>query len=395
MDSISTSYADALFSATYQQQEQLDNLAEGALSGGIDLYTNGDYEGAIREFKRAIALSPISSNSVDASSYTAMAYLQLNETEKAVAAYKESIRLDPTRDDIRITLGNLYFSLERYAEAEKQYEAAVHTNPSAENHFALGQAYLNTDALSKAQAQFNEVRRLTPEKPNGAYGLGLVYSKEGRYEEAIREFEEAIRLDKDFHDAYAEIGYAQADLGQKDEALEMLEFLMHNDVALAYTLSLYIYRVDPPNFTVAYCTEGFGANSAKTPVSYLDAYLATPDASKTYTMKISFDKQMDRASVENRANWQISRAAGSGPGEAYNFGLPIPSTEIRIASIPDSIYYDSESWTASVKFTVRQNASANGTIDPSHIQFQFKGKDLYGLSMDTDGDQYSYFSGIA
>ncbi|MDY6838237.1 MAG: tetratricopeptide repeat protein [Thermodesulfobacteriota bacterium] len=395
MEAISAAQSDALFSATYGQIQQLDSLAEGALRTGIDLLVKRDYQGALREFKRSVALSPTSANSVDASNYMATAYLQLNEAEKAIGAYRESIRLDPMRDDVRVSLGNLYFSLGRYAEAERQYEVAVQLNPSANNHFALGQVYLSTDRLSEAQAQFNEVRRLTPDKPNGSYGLGLVYSKEGRYEEAIREFEEAIGLDKDFYDAYAEIGYARADQGQKGEAQEMLAFLVHRDLALANTLSRYIYTADRPNFTVAYSTEGFGPQPPKTPVSSLHAYLAAPDASKTFTMTIAFDKEMDRSSVENRANWQISRASGAGPGEAYNFGLPIPSTEVRIASIPDSIYYDSESWTATVKFTVRQNASANGTIDPSHIQFQFKGKDLYGLAMDTDGDQYSHFSGIA
>ncbi|MDY6953015.1 MAG: hypothetical protein SWE60_16015, partial [Thermodesulfobacteriota bacterium] len=191
------------------------------------------------------------------------------------------------------------------------------------------------------------------------------------------------------------IGYARADQGQKEEAQDMMAFLVHKDLALAYTLSRYIYTVDPPNFTVAYSMEGFGPQPPKTPVSSLHAYLADPDASKRFTMTIAFDKEMDRASVENRANWQISRASGAGPGEAYNFGLPLPSTEVHIPSMPDNIYYDSESWTATVMFTVRQNPTADGTIDPSHVEFKFKGKDAYGLTMDTAGDQYSSFSGIA
>jgi hypothetical protein len=110
-------------------------------------------------------------------------------------------------------------------------------------------------------------------------------------------------------------------------------------------------------------------------------------------MVIQFDKQMDRESVENVANWQISRAIGQGPGQAYNFGLSIPSTEVTISPIPQSVYYDETDLTAKVFFQIQQNASADGTIDPMHIEFKFSGKDIFGYEMDPDHDQFTGFSG--
>ena len=44
---------------------------------------------------------------------------------------------------------------------------------------------------------------------------------------------------------------------------------------------------------------------------------------------------------------------------------------------------------------IEQNENADGTIDPSHIEFSFKGKDKYGLTMNSDFDQVTGFSGIA
>jgi hypothetical protein len=102
---------------------------------------------------------------------------------------------------------------------------------------------------------------------------------------------------------------------------------------------------------------------------------------------------MQRESVENVANWQITRTTGYGPGQAYNFGLPIPSTEITLSPVPKSVYYDEDKLTATVFFNVRQNASANGTIDPMHIEFKFSGKDIFGYEMDPDHDQFTGFSG--
>ena len=112
-------------------------------------------------------------------------------------------------------------------------------------------------------------------------------------------------------------------------------------------------------------------------------------------MTIQFDKNMDRASVENVANWQISRATGAGPGESYNFGLRIPSTEVGVQGIPEAVAWDEDNLTATVYFKIRQNSKANGTIDPSHIEFRFSGKDIYGLSMDPKADQFTGFKGVA
>ena len=132
-----------------------------------------------------------------------------------------------------------------------------------------------------------------------------------------------------------------------------------------------------------------------TNLSTLDAYLVNADASKTFTMNFQFDKQMDRESVENRINWQISRSTQSGPGQAYNFNMPVPETEITVQPIPENIYWDETKMMATVTFRITQNATADGTIDPSHIEFKFSGKDVYDNSMDADFDQFMGFSGTA
>lgn len=113
------------------------------------------------------------------------------------------------------------------------------------------------------------------------------------------------------------------------------------------------------------------------------------------TMKFYFNKDMQRASVEDRFNWNISRQMGAGDGSAYNFGFQVPETEVALASYPDYVLYDSRSQTATVAFTVTQNETADGTIDPSHIVFKFNGEDANGIAMDSDHDEFSGWSGVA
>jgi len=180
-----------------------------------------------------------------------------------------------------------------------------------------------------------------------------------------------------------------------DDAEKIFDFLEKEAPDLADTLSRYMYKVDPPKLVSVTSSSTFSYMSPRlTKVSDLDAYLGNADASKTFTMIFQFDKEMDRGSVEDRFNWKISRATGAGPGEAYDFGLPVASTEISIMSFPDNVYWDEDTMTAKVQFTIHQNDSADGTIDHAHIEFKFTGVDKNGLSMDPDKDQYTGFSKV-
>jgi tetratricopeptide (TPR) repeat protein len=226
--------------------------------------------------------------------------------------------------------------------------------------------------------------------------MGQTYSRQGKHEEAVRQFQQAINLDPDLFDAYREIGYSYADLGDMERAQNMVDTLERLEQAdLADAVSRYMYKVDPPKMLFAASTGSFSFPMGKgTPLVALNSYLINPNASKTLSITIQFDKQMDRDSIENPANWRIGRATGQGPGQGYNFGMPISASEARLAPIPNAVTWNAEDLTATVYFNVTQNAAANATIDPAHIEFKFSGKDIYGLKMNPKFDQFTGFSGV-
>ena len=397
MDILSRVSADQLFVTSLQQQAQLEALSNNALSSGIDKYLRKEYEAAAKDFEKSINLYPNSSFSADTTKYLAQTYLRLEKTDKAIETYKRGIELNRDRDDLYTDLGNLYFAEDRYQEALMEYQEAVQVNPaSSSNHYSLGQGFLKLEKFSQAEQEFRTVLRMEPDSPYGNYGLGLTLSKRGKFEKAIKNFEAAIRKDNNFNDARAEIGYAFADKGELEKAREIAENLGDKDPDLSSTLSLYINRVEPPKLLLALGSSTFRYSmSINTPVSSLDAYLENAGAAKSVTMKFLFNKEMDRSSVENPFNWSISRSMGAGDGSAYNFGMAPASTEISLPAFPNYALYDSETGVATVSFTVRQNETADGTIDPNHIVFKFNGKDTYGIKMDVDHDEFSGWSGVA
>ena len=179
------SISDSLFSATLTQSNGLEGLANAALQRGIDAYTNGDYEKAVDEFKRSAGLGRNSSYGADAAQYLAMSYSQLEDPDNAVKAYQTAIQIDPSRDDIHVKLGNLYFSQGKYEDARTEYAAAVRLNPSTANRYSLGQAYIELGRFSDAETQYSEIQRLAPQEAGGYLGMGLTYSRQGKHEEAI------------------------------------------------------------------------------------------------------------------------------------------------------------------------------------------------------------------
>jgi tetratricopeptide (TPR) repeat protein len=386
--------ADALFSATIPSTDSLQAISDSALTRGATLYQKGNYSAAAREFRISVSLSPNSSNAPDAVKYLASSYVKLNNVEQAVDEYKAYLKLNPSSGATLVNLGNLLYAEDRYDEAVVEYEKAVKLDPSVSNRFALGQTYLQAGEYEKARELFLKMQTDNPQEAAGYLGLGQAYSKTGRYGEAVEQFESAIRLKPGSYDAYAELGYAYADMGEIEKAMDLVEFLDEKAPALGDVLSRYVYKVDPPKIEFAYSESTFPFYlSMNTPVSFLDSSLSSAGAYKIFSMKFQFDKALDRESAQNPANWEISRADGAAPA-LYNFGLGISSTETQLPFIPDYVVYDAKNLTATIFFRVYQNESADGTIDPSHIGFRYKGKDSYGLSMDPARDQFTGFSGI-
>lgn len=386
---------DTLFATTSNLQTQLDSLSNSALSRGIDRYTGQDFTGAVMEFKRSLGFSPFSENAPQAYEYLAQAYLKMGMSEEAIKTTKAAVKAYPTDDTFRISLGDLYFKNGKYDEAIVEYSQAVRLNPlSADNRYSLGLAYLSDGRLKEAENQFIEVSRLTPNSPVGFFGRGQVFRAQGQYDKALEQLKKAIKIDDRFANAYLELGYSYTDMGDIDQA-RVQSATLERLGALSQSLELeaYLLKTPEPKIILAYSPNNFPYYSGPgTEVADLDSSLSEANAGKEFKMSFTFSKDMALDSVENLSNWEMERQVGVYYLDKYNSGSSIPSTEVTLPTRPSKVLYDPLNRTALVYFSIWQNGTGDGTIDPSHVLFRFTGKDTYGKGMASKADEYSGFS---
>lgn len=134
---------------------------------------------------------------------------QNGDSDKALAALLEAVRVNPELTMARPMLGKLYRAREDYRNAAVQYQAATRLDPyEFRNHYWLGLSYQLLDQLQEAADSYLSALKLNPRDPNSNMNLGLVYLALGDAPKAEQFIERATVIDPKSADAFANLGVA-------------------------------------------------------------------------------------------------------------------------------------------------------------------------------------------
>ncbi|HET9039768.1 MAG TPA: protein kinase [Gemmatimonadales bacterium] len=136
-----------------------------AASGRYKLNIDGDFVGALAEYRQGLRVAP---NRSDLLAGAAVAELELGRRNEAVADLRHAASLDPRSPDVASSLGGAYLRLRRYPEARAEIERGRRLRPTS-----LSLAYVLA-RIGAAEGDLDAARRPLRELEASAGARGVV-----------------------------------------------------------------------------------------------------------------------------------------------------------------------------------------------------------------------------
>jgi len=127
-----------------------------------------------------------------------------------------------------LSYGSIFFQRGYFEQAESSFRQALRDDPgSAEAFYGVGSACLNLGKTAEARANFQRAVELAPSYPdtlpNAWNNLGLLATREGRTDEAIGYFQQALKVNPDHLIALENLGNAYRQQKNWEQARKVLE----------------------------------------------------------------------------------------------------------------------------------------------------------------------------
>ena len=146
---------------------------------------------------------------------------------EAETQYQEALYLDPASPEPMSRLYMLYQTSKDPAalgKLQRLLEASIaKKKDSPVNHDWLGQVYLRSGQLDKAEMAFNTAIALSPKTPEFHVSLGTLRVRQNRLDDARAAYNDALALRPDFPLALFNLGVTWAVQGNLDKAIEAFE----------------------------------------------------------------------------------------------------------------------------------------------------------------------------
>jgi tetratricopeptide (TPR) repeat protein len=199
-----------------------ETLADAHTSlGYVKLIFAWDWQGAEREFHRALELNPSDTTSWHWYSHYLTA---MGRHDESIAAAKRALEINPVDLSLNEHLAWVYIMARQYDQAVDQCRKTLEMDPNfALAHRRLGEAYESQGKYPEALPEFQKAMELSGGAVIYKALLGGAYALSGRREDAERSLQKLAQASKQQYVPSTAVAAIYLDLGDPDMAFRWLD----------------------------------------------------------------------------------------------------------------------------------------------------------------------------
>ena len=199
------------------------SLAEKHYKDAITYHDLEEFERAIAEYRKAIALNP---NFPIIYNRLGVAHSELKQYDAALDAYQKALALSPMTAEPHYNMGLVYLKKGDLPRALGAFKRAIAIDAQwGDAYIGLGEVYLKQGDFGQAVRAYKQATRLNPNGNLSAIlGLGKVYARQGRWDDAITAVERAIEIQVDNTEAHYQLAQIYTKRGEKKKAASAMAF---------------------------------------------------------------------------------------------------------------------------------------------------------------------------
>lgn len=179
------------------------------------------YQEAAEHYRFAIESNPDDEwTSIVCQALASLYYSVFDDIDGALELLKQALIFDSRNDDAFLDIGNIYFETEDTDSAVKAYCEAIKLNPQSYKAYdKCAMALWRKNYIEEAIIAYNKALAINPECASSYNNLGVIYLDGVRnLKEAKKLFERAVSLNKNYVTAYYNLGRVMEETGKKVEA---------------------------------------------------------------------------------------------------------------------------------------------------------------------------------
>jgi tetratricopeptide (TPR) repeat protein len=142
--------------------------------------------------------------------------------EDAIPLLESGLKIAPQRSDLHAALGESYFMSGKAEKAIEEFKTLIALDPSARSYSFMGLSYRHLGRFDEALKYFNEGLKLDPQNASCLFNVGFIQERQGNYAQADTLFQQALRSNPDFSEALLELANLRTRDKKYAEAADLL-----------------------------------------------------------------------------------------------------------------------------------------------------------------------------